>query len=59
MYLSQQANAESIVNQYRDLAGTYKLDPNKVLAGININNLVAKEDEDVIDLPPRPRGRGR
>ena len=59
MYLSQQANAESIVNQYRDLAGTYKLDPNKVLAGININNLAAKEDEDVIDLPPRPRGRGR
>jgi hypothetical protein len=59
MYLSQQANAESIVNQYRDLAGTYKLDPNKVLAGININNLAAEEDEDVIDLPPRPRGRGR
>jgi hypothetical protein len=59
MYLSRQADAESIVNQYRDLADTYKLDPNKVLAGININNLVAKEDEDVIDLPPRSRGRGR
>lgn len=59
MYLSRQADAESIVNQYRDLADTYKLDPNKVLAGININNLVAEEDEDVIDLPPRSRSRGR
>jgi hypothetical protein len=59
MYLSQQANAESIINQYRDLATTYKLDPNKVLAGINVNNLAAKANEDVIDLPSRPRGRGR
>jgi hypothetical protein len=53
MYLTQQQQAESIANQYRELAKSYNLDPNKILSGININNLAAQKDDDVIKLPPR------
>jgi hypothetical protein len=53
MYLTQQQQAESIASQYRELAKSYNLDPNKILSGININNLAAQKDDDVIKLPPR------
>lgn len=49
MYLAQQRQADSVANQYRDLAVSYGLNPNKVLAGINVNNLA----DDIIDLPRR------
>ena len=53
MYLTRQQQAEGIAQQYSDLAKSYGLNPQKVLAGINIGN-VAKDD-DVVDLPPRRR----
>ncbi len=53
MYLTQQQQAESIASQYRELAKSYNLDPNKILSGININNLAAQKDDDVIKLPSR------
>ena len=53
MYLSQQQQAESVANQYRELAKSYNLDPNKILSGININNIAVQNDDDVIKLPPR------
>lgn len=55
MYLTQQQQAESIANQYRELAKSYNLDPSKILSGININNLAGQPDEEVIKLPPRRR----
>jgi hypothetical protein len=53
MYLSQQQQAELVANQYRELAKSYNLDPNKILSGININNIAMQNDDDVIKLPPR------
>jgi hypothetical protein len=51
MYLTRQQQADAVAQQYRELAESYGLNPQKVLAGINVGNL-AKNDE-VIDLPPR------
>lgn len=51
MYLTRQQQAEGVAQQYRDLAQSYGLNPQKVLAGININNVAG--DDDIVDLPPR------